>query len=290
MMWIIWMFIPYLAWVGWLYAGIRTNQNRYFKLAMIYAVPLLLRAVSATEISEDSLNTIATAVWIAGIVHVLKLKNTVNLQIKNAPEPRSDPIQVIKTNIMTWIDGIFSKLKDRYSLEIKNVRRVRSDVNPAKQTNWKPEDDVRVFSPSSKTKVTPRKDTTFRRFCRLFDRTPRRVPKRSADPTNASETFSASLEKVDLTLEEVDVNALGPVNINSATEEEIASLPGIGPLLAKKAVQYRETERLFHSAEDFASVLKLTPHILGLLRTVLVVDQTEASTPKKQPAGRVVDY
>lgn len=44
------------------------------------------------------------------------------------------------------------------------------------------------------------------------------------------------------------------VNINKATETELQTLPGIGPSLASKIVQYREQNGKFSSVEDIKSV------------------------------------
>jgi competence protein ComEA len=40
------------------------------------------------------------------------------------------------------------------------------------------------------------------------------------------------------------------VNINTADEKALDTLPGIGPAMAKRIIEYRETEGLFQSIED----------------------------------------
>ena len=44
------------------------------------------------------------------------------------------------------------------------------------------------------------------------------------------------------------------ININNATEAEIGTLPGIGPVLAKRIVEHRNSTGLFKTAEDIRSV------------------------------------
>ena len=44
------------------------------------------------------------------------------------------------------------------------------------------------------------------------------------------------------------------VNINTATEAELASLNGVGEAKAAAIVKYRETEGLFKSVDDLANV------------------------------------
>lgn len=46
----------------------------------------------------------------------------------------------------------------------------------------------------------------------------------------------------------------GPVNINTATLEQLQTLPGIGPVLAQSILDYREEHGAFSSVEELASV------------------------------------
>ena len=47
---------------------------------------------------------------------------------------------------------------------------------------------------------------------------------------------------------------LSPLNLNTATAEELTQLPGIGEELAKRIVQYRAEQGLFQSIEDLMKV------------------------------------
>ena len=44
------------------------------------------------------------------------------------------------------------------------------------------------------------------------------------------------------------------VNINTADEKALNTLPGIGPAMAKRIIEYRETEGLFQSIEDIKKI------------------------------------
>lgn len=46
----------------------------------------------------------------------------------------------------------------------------------------------------------------------------------------------------------------GLVNINTADEKALDALPGIGPAMAKRIIEYRETEGQFQTIEDLKKV------------------------------------
>jgi len=50
------------------------------------------------------------------------------------------------------------------------------------------------------------------------------------------------------------LHAVDKVNINTATEKEIAKLPGIGPAIAKRIVEYRKAHGGFKSVDELKKV------------------------------------
>lgn len=51
-----------------------------------------------------------------------------------------------------------------------------------------------------------------------------------------------------------DNNAGDKININYADEGELDKLPGVGPAMAKRIIEYRQTQGLFQSIEDLKKV------------------------------------
>jgi len=63
------------------------------------------------------------------------------------------------------------------------------------------------------------------------------------------------------------------LDINKATFEELESLPGIGPKIAKEIVEYRERFGPFKSLEDLLKVKGIGPKRLEILKKYLKVDK-----------------
>jgi competence protein ComEA len=61
----------------------------------------------------------------------------------------------------------------------------------------------------------------------------------------------------------------GPVSLNSATLEELDSLPGIGPSTAQKIITYRETKGPFTSIDQLSEVPGIGPSKLEELRPLV---------------------
>ena len=63
-----------------------------------------------------------------------------------------------------------------------------------------------------------------------------------------------------------------PVNINTADESELASLPGIGPAYAHRILVYRQNHGPFRSVDDLLAVRGIGPKRLAALRPLLRLD------------------
>jgi competence protein ComEA len=61
----------------------------------------------------------------------------------------------------------------------------------------------------------------------------------------------------------------GVVSLNSATVEELDTLPGIGPALAQQIISYRETQGPFSSVEQLTEVPGIGPAKLEQLRPLV---------------------
>src|SRR5438046_137623 len=75
-----------------------------------------------------------------------------------------------------------------------------------------------------------------------------------------------------------------PVNINTATSEELQQVPGIGPATAEKILQMRKSYGAFKSVDDLLAIRGLRPKRLEKMRKYLTVGKPAAAKPVPLPA------
>lgn len=74
--------------------------------------------------------------------------------------------------------------------------------------------------------------------------------------------------------------AIAAVNINTATEAELDSLPGIGPAKAKDIVEYRKKNGNFKSVDDLKNVKGIGDKTIADLKPqITLTGATKIDTP-----------
>lgn len=80
-------------------------------------------------------------------------------------------------------------------------------------------------------------------------------------------------------------------DINTASEEQLAALPGLTVIDAKKAIAYREDNHAFRSVDEFFSVIQAKPHIIARLQPQLYASAPTQPTASPQSGSkRRIDF
>src|SRR5271170_7698542 len=74
-----------------------------------------------------------------------------------------------------------------------------------------------------------------------------------------------------------------PVNLNTATSEQLQQVPGIGPSTADKILQMRKSYGAFKSVNDLLAVRGIGPKRLEKMRKYLVVGKAPVAKPAAAP-------
>jgi comEA protein len=72
--------------------------------------------------------------------------------------------------------------------------------------------------------------------------------------------------------------SLGRVDLNQATVDDIDRLPGLGPTLAQRVIDYRRANGPFSTVDDLLSVKGIGPKKLARLRDLVVIRGDHAGT------------
>jgi competence ComEA-like helix-hairpin-helix protein len=70
------------------------------------------------------------------------------------------------------------------------------------------------------------------------------------------------------------VGALSPVNLNQATPRQLDGLPGIGPVLAGRIVEYRQRKGGFHRVSELRAVSGIGEKRYAALKDLVTVDSS----------------
>jgi competence ComEA-like helix-hairpin-helix protein len=96
-----------------------------------------------------------------------------------------------------------------------------------------------------------------------------------------AESVPASLSEEEA-VSEPEREVVSKIDINTASIEEMAELPGIGDLLAQNIVAYRETYGDFSSVDDLSNIAGIGPSTIDELRGLVEFREVEATAQSEE--------
>ncbi len=83
-------------------------------------------------------------------------------------------------------------------------------------------------------------------------------------------------------MQNLTIKAENLINLNQATLKELESLPGIGPVTAKKILELRERKGGFKSVDELLEVPGIGPKKLEALKPYLTLEEKSISPDQNQ--------
>ena len=81
------------------------------------------------------------------------------------------------------------------------------------------------------------------------------------------------------------------IDVNNVEASELSILPGINIVQAKKLIEYRNTNGLFKSVEDFISVANVKPHFASQIKSMIVANTPQTNNiDEDNNEGRIIDF
>ncbi|MBI6874763.1 ComEA family DNA-binding protein [Clostridium aciditolerans] len=266
-------FIPMMNWMAILYVGLTTNVKRWIYWGVFYATPLIL--------------SICLLYFSGG--HPGDFE---------AFERYCNLLQIMAIIQAFWI-------RKEYLIRLEAIREgkilTKDEVKAILEKNKSINSDKKVSAVKDSQENT--KESMINEFTNAIEQSEslltkdKEIPKTKDNPRNTKEIKINQVnnfkEKRDNILTKGRKEAINIIDINTASESELASLPGIGLILAKKAINHRETKGYFNSVDEFSKILSLKPHILERIKPLVIVNKFESEYKTDELSskiGRIVDF
>lgn len=119
----------------------------------------------------------------------------------------------------------------------------------------------------------------------------RQSKSRTQTSTRKDDSEQTVINLVDITAKpKSEPTPNGPIDINSCSASEMASLPGVSLVMAKKAEKFRQENGGFDSTDQFFEVIQLKPHFVIQAQDLVVCQAAPRQDQQDpEPGGRKLD-
>ncbi|WP_043931126.1 ComEA family DNA-binding protein [Bacillus sp. EB01] len=283
--WILLTFTFLFTSFAFLFISLKVNHRKWTIWGCIYGILLILPFLSFEVFNEDQwqsdiLLMLGLFVWIFSIVHAFRIRKEYLLRLEVLQSINQDKEQRLRGQIESEY-GV-----KRKQSQGKQVPRMVAQQE-TRQTTWSSEEqsicqvstiDQQQTPNHEKTtemNITPNGNLQDVTLVGQVKEQGRIAPKSAVD--------------VQSSLEPPQIQSAEPLlDLNAATEKELAQLPGVGFILAKRAISERTKNGGFRTFEEFTEVLNLKPHNIEKISLLAIVKAPESAAP--QTAGRMVDF
>ncbi|KAB2952685.1 helix-hairpin-helix domain-containing protein [Heliorestis acidaminivorans] len=279
--WMLWLFtLGIFNWISFLYIGFRAKQKKWMLYGLAYAIPFMIMMMADANESLSELGaTLALLIFLISLIHGFIARKEYLLRLEALQESKGQRMAEMKEKIASQYNpnGVTVETDSGATNSSVNRQVDSSASHPVSA----PKESI-TLPPKEVEKITPKVND--------FDLLPpvqgpyANKSTESPKPQNSVKTVPSKIEEREEKAKKEEKQLL---DLNQASVDELASLPGIGPILAKKAVQVRESQQGFRQLEDFAAALQLKPHIVERIRPMVTI---KALSRRQGRSGRVVDY
>ncbi|WP_061309593.1 ComEA family DNA-binding protein [Clostridium botulinum] len=257
-LWMLWNLTIFFNGIGMYFAGKKVKVKKWRDYGIIYTTISVAISI-IIEIISDPYKDIATNVqiieWIVCIVHSFKIRKEYLIRLEILEDKN------VEQNEMNFIR---SKIAKEYGVDERNSN------NPIKSNTS--QDDL----------VKEKSDIDDKAKIENFDM------KNKEENTN---NIPPVMPKVENTVNNIknNVNNEELLDINSCNELELSRLPGMGLILAKKAVNLRNSRNGFDSVDEFIEMVGVKPHFVDTVKTMICCNPVKTVETVKM-SGRRVDF
>lgn len=263
----LWALFIGFGFISLFYTGIRSKKNNWTTWGVVYAVLVIgvLSIVGAVsprdpEASTPVAGNVATAVflvlWVVSAIHVFRVRQEW-LRWKAAAAGRPQ-----------WYDAPLPSVNQPAAADLTSIGI--DDPTTDYLAPPSPASVMPSFPPPAAPALSgplPPTETN----------SPSRSAGRPIPPPPSAPSLAAAKTSPE------------PIDLNTATVDDIASLPGVGVATAHRIVEERNRRGGFESVEEAAMAAKLQPHVRARLQHAAVVSERQQPT-RRGTAGRIVDF